>query len=87
MGNGPQFTCSGEIMSDAENNPLSFVTTIELVDEIRRRHSCLVIIDDEHEESATVYYSGGWFVALGFAHYASVRLLEWNRENQPKEEG
>jgi hypothetical protein len=59
------------------DNPLEFVTTTDMIAEIRRRHPTGALIVtvtdlDANRESYLAYWSGGPMVVMGMAEYARL---------------
>lgn len=69
-----------------DETPLDFVTTEELIAELRKRadHMLVVVCSDTKTgdgQGACVYYGGGWIGALGLAEFGRNELL--NKVNGP----
>ena len=67
-----------ERLVDAEENPLEFITTAQMIDELERRTTGLLIATmGDHTDTADIYnveYRGSIGICIGLARIASLRL-------------
>jgi hypothetical protein len=63
---------------DSEENPLEFITTAQMIDELERRTTGLLIASmGDHVEGTDIYnveYRGSIGTCIGLARIASLRL-------------
>ena len=63
---------------DSEENPLEFITTAQMIDELKRRSSAVIIaMMSDHSDATDMYdvqYRGPVGTCIGLARIASLRL-------------
>jgi hypothetical protein len=63
---------------DSEDNPLEFITTAQMIDELERRTTGLLVVTmSDHTDKTDVYnveYRGAIGICVGLARIASLRL-------------